>query len=297
MISHEFTKEIENKKYAQKFFPDYIRPDFTIVSAKTVEELEKDHRIYSEYFKEKFGDFLEEKISPLARARSFLLSEKEREKETSFTHLDIQELFNTYERLLFSIGQYEFTPRHRESSGESQNKTNQNMLLELSMFRSFVIGVLKKLDKSIPTDESEDFNDFNWGLLNYVEDFTTRLDLAENSLYEKEELYHETWRQAKQPSLFEAKASLDDLGKARREWRKEKNNACHELLMFFKALSIMNSMLNQEENLDDELDKRFHDAIENIKKGPNYYSYLSELCKKHDIEAKTYIKKQKKENH
>ena len=297
MVSHEFTKELENKRYTQLYFPDFIRNDYTIISAKSIEELKEKYKAYCKQYDVMYEGASDIYKYPIWRAYQYLLDQKEHPENTTFKNYDIEQLFVSYERLLFSIGEYEFNPRHQKSTGETQTLANQNILLELSMFRSFVLGVLKKLDNKIPTEESEDVNAFDWGLLNYVEDFRKRLEVSSDSLYEKQELYHETWRQSVQPNLFEIKATHEELGKSKREWRKEKKHAYYELLEFFKTLSFMNSSLNSQEEIEDELDKRFCEAMENIQTGPNYYAYLNETSKKHDIESKTYIKQKNKENH
>ena len=301
MISYQFKQELEGKKLAEEYFRDFIRPDYTIVSAKTKEELGDRFNDYSRLYSTMFGEQSDVHRYPIQKAYEYLLTQKEKAEDTTFEHYDIEGLYKAYERVMFLIGQYEFRPRHMYSTGDTQNKANKNMLLELSMFRSFVIGVLKKIDKTVPSDESDEITDFHVSLLNYVEDFTTRLNQTYDNLNEKEEMYHTVWTQAVEPPFLATRASMKELGSAKKEWRVAKNEACHELLMVCKDLNLINTIINRRQSNipfdlgDDEFTERFSEGIENIKSGPNYYSYLCTPCKKQEIKSKTYQKKARKE--
>ena len=295
----EIREILENKDYAEEYFPGFVRPDFSVVGVKSVSELEKKYQDYLLKYFRKFGEERDLERYHIQRGYDYLSDQMKTRKDIHFEHPLLKDLFQTYERCIFSISQYHFLPQSDHSVGAKQNKANRNMMLELSAFRPFVIGVLEKIDRRLSTmDEDQEVTDFDLEIAEYAEDFASKLEVVCDRLNTSEENYHKAWNERTNRGIFTRYAtSNQEVGAARKAWRLEKNAASHELLMFFKELNLVNTALNagsfQYDMTRDRdiLNQQYEEDMEIIKNSPNYYSYLDENTRKSLDREKTYQKK------
>lgn len=195
------------------------------------------------------------------------------------------ELIKLYKELLNGVYRYRFDYQNRKSYGYKQNMTNINMLSEITMFKPFVEIVKDDIDLCLKNDINDNYKNY---LINKINKIINDLKLALYNLYNKEYIYHATWNKAMRSEYYGEYATMNELGKTKVAWKKEKNNACHTLLSFYKELFNIYVILPIHSNTDKNVNALYNISLCNIINGPNYYSYLlddekSKLTKQNKI--------------
>lgn len=207
-----------------------------------------------------------------------------------------------YYTLTDEIGRYSFIPHHDSSFGANQNRANDEILYDLVLFEDLVKDMLIKIDKYCKEHNDEYKNDINERLF----------DLADNNSYHREKLeaarikYHRIWNGACRGNEYNYK----ELGEAKQEYRKTKNETCKYVLDFVKELysiSCAIDVLTYDTKKDPlialvegvkstQFNREYHEAFKNIVNGPNYYAYLDKEEKERQSKVNKELKKQLKKN-
>lgn len=181
-----------------------------------------------------------------------------------------QEMMHSYNALINEIADYKFNFHRETLYGAKQNATNKQILLELSLLKPVLQAVLENIDFYF--SEIHDNQ-----LINELEKLINLLEITFDKLAEAKEKYYKTWWSAKKHLYYQEDWATDrDLGKAKLNWKLARNNACHIILKFYEEINKINLTLQSDiVHTIHEVDVLYNNALQNIIKGPNYYTYLS----------------------
>lgn len=211
-----------------------------------------------------------------------------------------KQILTAYEKLIATITEYGFNKRWKNSYGDNQNRTNKQILSEISLLKPMLIMVLKNID--LHFNEINDITEisfFDNQLREKLEKLIEQLNCASQRLVNSETDYHVIWESTYRNKYWNklGPATASDLGKAKLKWKSSRNNACHTILDFYREIKEINISL-QSKNMTytiDEANELYNYGIENIKRGPNYYSYLNEEERKNLTEQNILRKRKLKE--
>ena len=165
-----------------------------------------------------------------------------------------KEIEQSLEILLQELNNYKFQPIKENSYGYNQNKTNEQILRELSILKPTIIVYLNNIYQYIKTNNNP----------NYIEKLVSLKNNLDNSieyLKEAREEYYTTWEHQKKYGNY-----INLIGQNNKNWKKERNNACKTILNLYKELHKLNNII---------LNKKTNINLNIIKNSPNYYCYLS----------------------
>lgn len=286
-----FLHKANDKLNAIEYFPDFFEKDYNLKSYKTLDDLVNEFD-KNKVFNKDIGIDLGYNYLKCA------LKENEYQPNTKITN----DLLGNYERLTESIADYTFNPNWKNSCGDKQNRTNKQILFDISLLKPMLMNVLEIIDKYLEKPKN------NLSELQYEICFERQLEYLCRSLsyayYElkrAEAKYHRTWHSIARRDYFCEGLTNSDLGEAKLNWKKRKNEACHTILNFHKSMQEINRILYSNHlngflNFE-QVNDLYNCGIDNIVNGPNYYSYLSDEERKnldeYNKKGKTMVKNKK----
>ena len=201
------------------------------------------------------------------------------QKEFSAHSRITEKVLTSYDELIKEIGNYHFRISGENSYGANQNETNKQILLELSLLYPFLMRTLQNVDFYIPKVQVPDeIGDFEIELIENLNRLAKALTENKDHLQATRDFYHQQWFNA----VRLHKISYSDLGNIRKNWRLKRNKACVSILSFFEELEEINMAIHYKTFQLDEIEKKSLDinqradlGIDHIKKGANYYCYLT----------------------
>lgn len=295
MQKKEFLLEAELKANAVKYFPNFYGNDFTILRNKNLKDLREEYLKYCEKYFVRIGlDDDNEKIN-IKKAYDYMKNILENRAITYQSKSKItNQILNAYENLMNGISNYSFCPRKTNSYGANQNRTNKQIIMEISLLRPVLTVVLENIDGHFEKIEDvTQISCFDNQLVKKLEELIKELNEAEEYLTASENNYHNKWDLAN-GRHYGRHTTKYNLGKSKKAWKSARNDACSTILYFYREMQEINMSL-QTENMTSEMEEinaLYSYGLENIINGPNYYCYLDSEERKSIIEEKV-LKKQK----
>ena len=304
MRRSEFEYDKKRRKQAIRFFPRFFGKDLCIIKGKSLTELYEDYQEILNLLRSS-----REKDN-LYDAYTYLTITIKKEEETPELTSQIgKELYNRYINLITSITEYKFETKRSNTHGEKQNRINREILFELAFLRKYIVKSIVIIDDYFRIQEGKEVKSLmDNNIRTFVKEINMCLIRAKNILDDRKIRYHDlliTKHLVARESLNER---FKALGETRDLWRKERNNACHTILDFYSYITVIANMAYYEmygrqrntlyELYGSSIQPTGED-LEFIKKGPNYYNYLSRDQIFNAIECgirKRRLKSRKKKN-
>ena len=288
MDKKDFLKEKDIKEKAVELFPECYSRSLNVSTSYVNNSLERLKKYIIEYFENdvfnpKLVDFDVDKAVAIREAYDLVKKEYYREENLNFENVAIDKLFNTYNDLISSISDYRFNAHRKNSYGGNQNRSNKEILLEISMLYPVLLDTLEKADRYI-VDNSDAFRLFVSELLDKIEFWTNEMKIANNNLGIAKFNYHENWNSVNKRYYYGGSSTSFDLGLSKKEWKIKRNEACHTIYEFYQDIMMINKAIDYEKFDTDEssysmkvseIEELYNYAMENIATGPNYYCYLT----------------------
>ena len=299
MDKKEFKKKKYIKEKALELFPECYSRSLRVSTYYADDSLDRLKEYIIEYFENgifnpKLVGFNADRVSDIINAYDLVKKEYYQEEKFNLKNTTVKKLFNAYNDLITNIGTYRFN-RHRYGSyGDRQNKSNREILLDISMLYPVLLETLEKADVYI-NENSDAFRLFVAQLLEKIETWTNILKETDTNLDIAKANYHNTWsfynrsyylRERFRPEL--------SLGEYKKEWKLKRNEACHTIYEFYQDIMMINKAIGYESiDVDEssyslevsETEALYNYAMENIVTGPNYYCYLNEDEKEEDMDV------------
>ena len=304
MKKYYFEDEVISKKNAIKYFPSFFGSDYILLNDKSLKELDERYLEYCKKYFTKFSmDDNYDRVM-IKKAYDYISYMLIASKHTYKLKSEITKtLLDDYDNLVNTISKYRFNAVGEGSYGDNQNKTNKNIIFEISLLRPYLIKILTDLDRyfeNIADVNSISYNDNQ--LMERLEKLEKKLIEVNETLIMTGKHYHRTWNSTNRRKWYGGKATESDLGKSKIEWKKAKNYACRVVLDFYREIDNLytNSILDGTiiNSIDEayEYQKQYQKATSKIVSGPNYYSYLSDQQKTELTAENTLRKKLRKSN-
>ena len=295
MDKKEFLKDKSVKEKALELFPECYSRSLNVSTSYVNNSLERLKKYIIEYFENdefnpKFVDFDVDKAVAIRDAYDLVKNEYYREENLNFENAAVDKLFNTYNDLISSISDYRFNAHRKGSYGGNQNRSNKEILLEISMLYPVLLDTLEKTDGYI-IDNSDAFRLFVSELFDKIDFWTNALKIANKNLCIAKFNYQETWNSVNKRYYYGGSSTNLDLGISKKEWKLKRNEACHTIYEFYQDIMMINKAIDCEKfDIDEssysikvsEIEELYNCAMENIVTGPNYYCYLSGLEREED---------------
>ncbi len=283
-----FLKEKHIKEKALELFPECYSRSLNVSTSYTNNSLERLKKYIIEYFENdvfnpKLVDFDADKAVAIREAYDLVKKEYYREENLNFENVAIDKLFDTYNDLISSISDYRFNAHRKNSYGGNQNRSNKEILLEISMLYPVLLDTLEKADRYI-VNNSDAFRLFVSELLDKIGFWTNEMKIANNNLGIAKFNYHENWNSVNKRYYYGGSSTSFDLGLSKKEWKIKRNEACHTIYEFYQDIMMINKAIDCEKFDTDEsrysmrvseIEELYNYAMENIATGPNYYCYLT----------------------
>ena len=230
------------------------------------------------YVNPKNVDFDADKAAIIRVAYDLVKTEYYREENLNFENVAVDKLFNAYNDLISSISDYRFNAHSKNSYGGNQNRSNKEILLEISMLYPVLLDTLEKVDGYI-VDNSDAFRLFVAELLDKIDFWTNAIKIANKNLSLAKFYY------------YGGSSTNLDLGISKKEWKLKRNEACHTIYEFYQDIIMINKAVDYESfDVDginyslkvSEIEELYNYVMGNIATGPNYYCYLSGLEREED---------------
>jgi hypothetical protein len=310
----EFDNIVREKRNALRYFPGLFNEGYHLNSDSIFAlkfNLDFD---YNKYEEENFGCFYdaytekarkkhEEDINKAYHYISGLIKDKEDyvlKTKTTSTLLD------QYYKISSEIGKYKFVAHFKNSIGYNQNLNNDNMVMNLTLFEPIIKEALKDVDAFVR--ENPDCL-FTKSIEKRLKDMSDENNLRLFRLTDARHNYHSVWAGACRKDCY----TYSELGEAKQEYKKIKNNTgrrvvdfARELvnmdrdIMVYKYATLREDFANRNKVFPlirhaNELIDKYEDVLRRITYGPNCYSYLTgEEIKEHSKENKKSKQLQKK---
>lgn len=288
MDKKDFLKEKDIKEKAVELFPECYSRSLNVSTSYVNNSLERLKKYIIEYFENdvfnpKLVDFDVDKAVAIREAYDLVKKEYYREENLNFENVAIDKLFNTYNDLISSISDYRFNAHRKNSYGGNQNRSNKEILLEISMLYPVLLDTLEKADRYI-VNNSDAFRLFVSELFDKIEFWTNEIKIANNNLGTAKFNYHENWNSVNKRYYYGGSSTNFDLGLSKKEWKIKRNEACHTIYEFYQDIMMINKAIDYEKFDTDEssysmkvseIEELYNYAMENIATGPNYYCYLA----------------------
>lgn len=261
-----------------KYFPKYLDSGLNIVTNYSLNDLEDDYIKYCKEYFVKF-DYFDETDRIFERrdifdAYQFLQYYLNKYEEYRLNSPILNNLMHSYQKLLLSISTYRYKGAPTESYSYRKNKTNNQLLFDLSLFWEFVNYVLLETDEFLTNPDSKS-GEFNNELITKLETLTKKMDECANNLL-----------------------------RARKKRRLARNEVCACAVQFLRDLKNIcialtyNSFSYTKDDASFVMENKIHlifynDCLSNIISGPYYYCYLNNDEK--DEITKQNIKRKKLE--
>ena len=288
MDKEEFLKKKYIKEKAIELFPECYSRSLNVSTSYIDNSLEKLKEYIIEYFENgvfnpKLVGFDADKASAISDTYALVKNEYYREENLNFENIAVDKLFNAYNDLISSISDYRFNAHRKNSYGGNQNRSNKEILLEISMLYPVLLDTLEKVDGYI-IDNSDAFRLFVAELLDKIDSWTDMIKTANKNLSIAKFNYQETWNSVNKRYYYGGKSTNLDLGISKKKWKLKKNEACHTIYEFYQDIIMINKAIDYESfDVDEssyslgisEIEELYNYAMENIATGPNYYCYLT----------------------
>ena len=284
--SNFISDEMVEKENAVKYFPEFFTKDLNISSKYNLEDLKLKYLEYCErYFTNPSNYNADDRVMVIG-AYDYMKKIMKIQKEFSLQNDVSKKVLNTYEKLILTVSHYSFIIHWENSYGQKQNKTNKQILLEISMFKPAIIKTLENVDKYLKKiDKPEKIDSFYIDLIGKLESLVDELVVCNERLLQAQNNYHVTWDSTMRPEYNEYPTSYHELGERKKEWRQMRNKTLHSILSFYEEINNINhkvchkiAELNDskynEENTDD-VDQLYNYTMRKIVSSPNYYCYLN----------------------
>ena len=245
MDKKDFLKEKDIKEKAVELFPECYSRSLNVSTSYVNNSLERLKKYIIEYFENdvfnpKLVDFDVDKAVAIREAYDLVKKEYYREENLNFENVAIDKLFNTYNDLISSISDYRFNAHRKNSYGGNQNRSNKEILLEISMLYPVLLDTLEKVDRYI-VDNSDAFRLFVSELFDKIEFWTNEIKIANKNLGTAKFNYHENWDSVNKRYYYGGSSTNFDLGLSKKEWKIKRNEACHTIYEFYQ--DIMKSLI------------------------------------------------------
>lgn len=288
MDKEEFLKQKYIKEKALELFPECYSRDLSISTSYWENSLECLKKCIIDYFEKGYftpnsSKYDVRKISDLRDTYVLVKNEYYREENLKFENVAVDKLFNAYNALTSNISDYHFNAHRKHSYGGNQNKSNKDILLEISMINPVLLDTLEKADGYIVYN-SDGFRLFVAELFDKIEFWTDELKEASRDLEIAKSNYQKTWNSVNRRYHYGCKATNSDLGASKKDWKLKRNEACHTIYEFYQDVMLINKAIDYESfDVDEtsyslkvsEIEELYNYAMENIATGPNYYCYLT----------------------
>lgn len=288
MDKKDFLKEKHIKEKAVELFPECYSRSLNVSTSYVNNSLERLKKYIIEYFENdvfnpKLVDFDVDKAVAIREAYDLVKKEYYREENLNFENVAIDKLFNTYNDLISSISDYRFNAHRKNSYGGNQNRSNKEILLEISMLYPVLLDTLEKADRYI-VNNSDAFRLFVSELFDKIEFWTNEIKIANKNLGIAKFNYYENWNSVNKRYYYGGSSTNFDLGLSKKEWKIKRNEACHTIYEFYQDIMMINKAIDYEKFDTDEssysmkvseIEELYNYAMENIATGPNYYCYLT----------------------
>ena len=269
MDKDQFLIEKRGKLCAIKWFSECFNNNLTI-SSSAKETLEKEYLKYCKSYLDKFGFRYDDERREILRGYIYITQEIDNAKFNQVESDISKNVLLCYDKLTEEISKYHFTARGEDSYGAIQNRTNMQILFDISLLRPVLVMILQSIDK-MPNNNIK--RDIELKLQILINDLTNKyLDLKKAQLN-----YHNDWYNAKKVCEHFA-VSDRELGYSKKKWKKERNSACNLIINFYYELFKIGISISDERfiNIKSEFSSLFKYGIDNIVNGPNYYCFLND---------------------
>lgn len=293
MDKKDFLKEKYIKEKALELFPECYSRSLKVITYYSDTALKRLNEYIVDYFEN--GVFNSDsskydasKVSDISDAYFLVKKEYNREKDVNLKY-NTYELFEAYGSLLSNIWDYHFIAHRKNSYGENQNKSNKQILLEISMLYPVLLDTLEKIERYY---DDKDCNLFTDEIDEKISYWTHLFVTVDCDLEEAKDNYHNALIYYNRGSYFahgfEPQFSL---GEYKKNWKLRRNEACHTIYEFYQDIMKINKAIDYESfDVDEtsyslevsEIEELYNYAMENIVTGPNYYCYLSGLEREED---------------
>lgn len=286
MDKKDFLKEKYFKEKALELFPECYSKDL-MVSTSFPNALTILNKYIAEYFEmgvfnPNSSKYDASKVTDIENAYYLVKKEYNREDNISFEYINVDDLFEAYNSLISNIGDYHFIAHRKNSYGGNQNKSNKQILLEISMLYPVLLDTLEKIEKyynekcdTLVADE----------IIEKISYWTRLLATVDGDLDDAKEKYHKAWTYYNRGSYFSHGFEPQfSLGEYKKNWKLRRNEACNSIYKFYQDVMKINKAIDYESfDVDEtsyslevsEIEELYNYAMENIVTGPNYYCYLT----------------------
>jgi hypothetical protein len=303
MKKHNFENEALSKKIAIKYFPEFFGSDYILLNGISLEELNEKYLEYCKNPSSNISTSDEYDKVMIKKAYDYLCYMLIANKYAIQLKSNVtKSLLKKYDNLVNLIAAYRFNAKCDGTYGDNQNKANQHILFEISLLRPYLIGALEDIDSYIENDSNIDiFRSFDEQLINRLENLGNQLINTYETLNSASSNYHSRWNSTYRSLYYGGYATESDLGKAKTDWKKQKNYAVHIILNFYKEINTIVNQLAWDDKIyivDSkayEYEELYENGISNIESGPYYYSYLSDE-EKQELIAQNVLKKKLRKN-
>ena len=261
----------------------------------TVKQNKRNNVHYCNQYFTKFG--AQADLERMDIERAFLYLKRAFLEQTKFNannHIT-EKLLTSYEQLITTMSEYEFTAHKKNSWGACQTNSNQDILFDISLLKPVLTMSIKNidiyLDQIMFVDQMELFYHI---LMENLHNLIDKLDACDEKLLDAQTNYYNAWAESKN---YRIQLTDSELGLYKKEWRLQRNNACHEILTFYKDIvKISADVVDPTKSklvpahLQVNIENLYSAGKENIEKSPNYYSFLT----KQEIQEQSQKNKEKK---
>ena len=304
MFKFDVSEEIKSREIAKKYFPHYFY-DLTGHAFNCYGyDYSKFQAKYREYLEAYFNDeFDKEKRDFIKIGYDYLNSRYSRNNVMSNREKTVavfNRLWTQYLQLEDQIATYKFDPKRDNSKGAIQNRINNQILDQLSLFNPLIYNICFTTSKKIRNKELS--QEFIEQLNGKLDNLFNELNDMQNKLLYAEDGYHEDWNHCARPESFYERVSVKDLGKSARDWRKTRNEACYIMLKFvFEMVDIDIATYygtfdyrNEQYGLDEFTVQKidyFNQCLAYLQHSNNYFCYLDKEDKQEIAIQKVLRKK------
>lgn len=301
MFKYDINEELKSREIAKQCFPNYFS-NLTGVcfSCYDYSRFQSEYKKYlEEYFNDEFGkekrDFI--KVGYNYLNSLYLRNNQISNKETTIAIFN--RLWKQYIQLEKQIATYRFDAKRENSKGGIQNKVNEQILDQLSLFNPLVYNICLTINGKIRNQELS--KEFSKQLIYKLDNLFNELNDMQNKLSYAEDGYHEDWNHCVRSGVFSKKVSANDLGNSARDWRKIRNEACYLILKFVCEMVEIDiatyyntfDYKNEQYGLDEYTVQKinyFNQCLTYLKHSNNYFCYLDKEDKQ-EIAMQKFLRK------
>ena len=278
MKKSEFEYDRKRREEAIIFFPNFFGEDLCVSETATPEDLQKE---YQRLFISKDNNELN-KFS--FQDAYYYLRNAIKEEIPELTSPMGQKIYEQYKALINEISKYKFNVLSKRP--QRKNIVNREILYELAFLRKYIIKQIEIIDQYFTQEDLKEIKNEKYQIIYNSSKELYNLLLNEVEKLKNKKVYYSAiaLKMIHSGRNYTRRINLRCLGDAREEWRKERNSACHTIMTFYNLISLAGFVAYYElfgKNRDayrkycGYYGPEYDDDLEFIKKGPNYYNYLS----------------------